>query len=95
MLIGRGADIPMLALAVTPSAGTGRIVFGFTHPSAPQLVSFLHKYRADMEHVTGVRYRRNSHEEPSRDRFSSGKFRVNQFPTCEVNAGPRTRRASE
>jgi sugar-specific transcriptional regulator TrmB len=33
-----------------------RVVFGFTHQSAPQLVSFLRKYRTDMEHVTGVRY---------------------------------------
>jgi sugar-specific transcriptional regulator TrmB len=33
-----------------------RVVFGFTHQTAPQLVSFLSKHRANMEHVTGVRY---------------------------------------
>jgi HTH-type transcriptional regulator, sugar sensing transcriptional regulator len=33
-----------------------RVVFGFTHQTAPQLVSFLRKHRGDMEHVTGVRY---------------------------------------
>jgi len=33
-----------------------RIVFGFTHQTAPQLVSFLHKHRTNMEQVTGVRY---------------------------------------
>lgn len=33
-----------------------RVVFGFTYQTAPQLVSFLRKHRANMEHVTGVRY---------------------------------------
>jgi HTH-type transcriptional regulator, sugar sensing transcriptional regulator len=33
-----------------------RVVFGFTYQTAPQLVSFLSKHRANMEHVTGVRY---------------------------------------
>jgi len=33
-----------------------RVVFGFAHQTAPQLVSFLRKHRADMEHITGVRY---------------------------------------
>lgn len=33
-----------------------RVVFGFTHQSAPQLVDFLRKYKAHLEHVTGVRY---------------------------------------
>ena len=33
-----------------------RVVFGFTHQSAPRLVSFLRKNRAHLEQVTGVRY---------------------------------------
>jgi hypothetical protein len=33
-----------------------RVVFGFSYQTAPQLVSFLSKHRANMEHVTGVRY---------------------------------------
>ncbi len=33
-----------------------RVVFGFAYQTAPQLVSFLRKHRAHMEHVTGVRY---------------------------------------
>jgi Sugar-specific transcriptional regulator TrmB len=33
-----------------------RMVFGFNYQTAPQLVSFLRKHRANMEHVTGVRY---------------------------------------
>jgi sugar-specific transcriptional regulator TrmB len=33
-----------------------RVVFGFTHRNAPRLIEFLHKHRAQMEHVTGVRY---------------------------------------
>ena len=33
-----------------------RVVFGFTHRTAPRLVEFLRKHRAQMEHVTGVRY---------------------------------------
>jgi sugar-specific transcriptional regulator TrmB len=33
-----------------------RIVFGFAYRTAPQLVTFLRKHRAHMEHVTGVRY---------------------------------------
>jgi HTH-type transcriptional regulator, sugar sensing transcriptional regulator len=33
-----------------------RVVFGFAYQTAPQLVSFLRKYRAHMEQITGVRY---------------------------------------
>jgi sugar-specific transcriptional regulator TrmB len=33
-----------------------RIVFGFGYHTAPQLVTFLKKYRPDLEHATGVRY---------------------------------------
>src|SRR5712692_5786011 len=33
-----------------------RVVFGFTHQTAPQLVSFLRKHKAHLEQVTGVRY---------------------------------------
>jgi len=33
-----------------------RVVFGFGYPTAPRLLSFLRKHRADLEHVTGVRY---------------------------------------
>jgi sugar-specific transcriptional regulator TrmB len=33
-----------------------RIVFGFAYQTAPQLLAFLRKHRAHMEHVTGVRY---------------------------------------
>ena len=33
-----------------------RVVFGFAYQTAPHLVSFLHKHRAYLEHVTGVRY---------------------------------------
>ncbi len=33
-----------------------RVVFGFAYQTAPQLVSFLRKHRAQLEHVTGVRY---------------------------------------
>jgi len=33
-----------------------RVVFGFAYQTAPTLLSFLGKYRADLEHVTGVRY---------------------------------------
>jgi sugar-specific transcriptional regulator TrmB len=33
-----------------------RVVFGFGYRSAPQLVAFLKKHRASLDHVTGVRY---------------------------------------
>lgn len=33
-----------------------RVVFGFAHRTAPNLVAFLRKHRAQLEHVTGVRY---------------------------------------
>jgi sugar-specific transcriptional regulator TrmB len=33
-----------------------RMVFGFTYRNAPRLVNFLKKHRANLEHVTGVRY---------------------------------------
>ena len=33
-----------------------RVVFGFTYQTAPKLVSFLRKYKAQLEPVTGVRY---------------------------------------
>jgi hypothetical protein len=33
-----------------------RVVFGFGHRTAAQLVAFLRKHRAHLEHVTGVRY---------------------------------------
>src|SRR5713101_2642752 len=33
-----------------------RVVFGFTHQTAPQLVSFLRKHNAHLERVTGVPY---------------------------------------
>ena len=33
-----------------------RVVFGFGYHTAPRLVAFLRKHRADLEHVTGVRY---------------------------------------
>lgn len=33
-----------------------RIVFGFGYRTAPKLVAFLRKHKANLEHVTGVRY---------------------------------------
>ena len=33
-----------------------RVVFGFTYQSAPKLMGFLRKYKAQLEPVTGVRY---------------------------------------
>jgi len=33
-----------------------RVVFGFTYQTAPTLVSFLRKYKTQLEPVTGVRY---------------------------------------
>jgi hypothetical protein len=33
-----------------------RVVFGFGYRTAPRLVAFLKKHRANLEHVTGVRY---------------------------------------
>jgi len=33
-----------------------RMVFGFAYRTAPHLVAFLRTYRAQLEHVTGVRY---------------------------------------
>ncbi len=33
-----------------------RVVFGFTHQTAPLLVGFLRNYKAHLEQVTGVRY---------------------------------------
>ena len=33
-----------------------RVVFGFGYQTAPELVTFLRRHRADLEHVTGVRY---------------------------------------
>jgi hypothetical protein len=33
-----------------------RVVFGFSYTTAPQLVEFLRRHRADLRHVTGVRY---------------------------------------
>ncbi len=33
-----------------------RVVFGFGYRTAPKLVAFLKKHRANLDHVTGVRY---------------------------------------
>lgn len=33
-----------------------RVVFGFSYHTAPQLMEFLNKYRAELKHLTGVRY---------------------------------------
>jgi len=33
-----------------------RVVFGFGYRAAPKLVAFLRKHRANLDHVTGVRY---------------------------------------
>jgi len=33
-----------------------RVVFGFAYQTAPALLAFLRAHRADLEHVTGVRY---------------------------------------
>ena len=33
-----------------------RVVFGFAYQTAPQLLDFLRRHRAYLEHVTGVRY---------------------------------------
>ena len=33
-----------------------RVVFGFDHRNAPRLVEFLRNHRADLAHLTGVRY---------------------------------------
>jgi HTH-type transcriptional regulator, sugar sensing transcriptional regulator len=33
-----------------------RVVFGFGYRTAPKLVAFLKKHKANLEHVTGVRY---------------------------------------
>jgi len=33
-----------------------RMVFGFGYRSAPRLIAFLKKHKANLEHVTGVRY---------------------------------------
>lgn len=33
-----------------------RVVFGFGYRAAPELVAFLKKHRANLDHVTGVRY---------------------------------------
>jgi len=33
-----------------------RVVFGFGYRAAPKLVAFLKKHRANLDHVTGVRY---------------------------------------
>jgi hypothetical protein len=33
-----------------------RVVFGFSYRAAPKLVVFLKKHRANLDHVTGVRY---------------------------------------
>jgi hypothetical protein len=33
-----------------------QVVFGFSYQTAPTLVDFLKRHRADLRHVTGVRY---------------------------------------
>lgn len=33
-----------------------RVVFGFSHQTAPLLVEFLRRHRAEIRHLTGVRY---------------------------------------
>jgi HTH-type transcriptional regulator, sugar sensing transcriptional regulator len=33
-----------------------QVIFGFTYQTAPQLLEFLKKHRADLRHLTGVRY---------------------------------------
>jgi hypothetical protein len=32
------------------------VIFGFTYQTAPQLLAFLKKHRAELRHLTGVRY---------------------------------------
>ena len=56
-LTGKGFPIlRRIARNTTEHKIDHRVVFGFTYQTAPQLVSFLRKHRANMEHVTGVRY---------------------------------------
>jgi sugar-specific transcriptional regulator TrmB len=56
-LTGRGFPIlRRISRNTTERKIDHRVVFGFTYQTAPQLVSFLRKHRAHVEHVTGVRY---------------------------------------
>jgi DNA-binding MarR family transcriptional regulator len=54
-----GAGFPILRRIARNAAERKvdqRMVFGFAYRSANQLTAFLRKHRADLEHVTGLRY---------------------------------------
>jgi sugar-specific transcriptional regulator TrmB len=53
------AGLPILRRIARNAAARGvshRVVFGFSYTSAPVLIDFLKRHRADLRHVTGVRY---------------------------------------
>jgi hypothetical protein len=55
----KGSGAPLLrriARNATARKLDHRVVFGFGYRSAPKLVAFLKKHRANLDHVTGVRY---------------------------------------
>lgn len=57
MIANSGVDgVVVLALRLVRLRVAHLAVFGFSHQTAPQLVSFLRKYKAHLEQVTGVRY---------------------------------------
>jgi hypothetical protein len=53
------SGLPILRRIARNAAEHGvshRVVFGFSYTTAPLLIEFLKRHRADMRHVTGVRY---------------------------------------
>ncbi len=55
----RNSGSPLLRRIARNAATHGvdhRVVFAFSYRTAPKLVAFLKKHRANLDHVTGVRY---------------------------------------
>jgi hypothetical protein len=55
----KGSGVPLLRRIARNAAARSldhRVVFGFGYRTAPKLLAFLKKHRANLDHVTGVRY---------------------------------------
>jgi HTH-type transcriptional regulator, sugar sensing transcriptional regulator len=55
----KGSGTPLLRRIARNAAARNldqRVVFGFGYRTAPKLLAFLKKHRANLDHVTGVRY---------------------------------------
>ena len=50
------AVLPRIAKHAEEREIEHRVIFGFTHRTAPKLIEFLRAHGAEMSHLSGVRY---------------------------------------